>query len=79
MTFILPGQRHFFHSSESLRRVFCVLPSDADVVSLSGASGALSDVQNKVPSEAFGEPAVTPTGPVATESSPATAAATATA
>ncbi|TKA57075.1 hypothetical protein B0A53_01031 [Rhodotorula sp. CCFEE 5036] len=39
--------------------------------------GALSDVQNKVPSEAFGEPAVTPAGPVATEPSPATPAATA--
>ncbi|KWU45717.1 hypothetical protein RHOSPDRAFT_32642 [Rhodotorula sp. JG-1b] len=40
---------------------------------------ALSDVQNKVPSEAFGEPAVTPAGPVATEPSPTAPAATATA
>ncbi|GAA5979368.1 hypothetical protein JCM10908_002897 [Rhodotorula pacifica] len=35
--------------------------------------GALSDVQNKVPSEAFGEPAVTPAGPIASESNTADA------
>lgn len=78
VTFILPGQSLFLSSFQSLRQhyILCCDPKLTRCL-CPGPSGALSDVQNKVPSEAFGEPAVTPAGPVATEPSPTVAAATA--
>lgn len=50
-------------------------PNSTDTSPVLVIAGALTDVQNRVPAEAFGEPAVAPAGPVATEGEATAAAA----